>query len=184
MQEKEQGREPLQQKYSGFLSSLTEKWAKKKAWRQTEKSKAVKCSISFVRNVLSLSCYSGQNHFWGKTSWESNFSDALIKNITFAQVSQLLNTVFVEIVSSKFMSLYTCIQALITCTIIHSSSFSLALLTSSKLYLLIDFSSVGDHLIRLCVLLCLYPLCTPVLSLYWYDLEMSKPSPFLCVQGM
>lgn len=26
MQEKEQGREPLQQKYTGLLSSLTEKW--------------------------------------------------------------------------------------------------------------------------------------------------------------
>lgn len=76
------------------------------------------------------------------------------------------------------MSLYTCIQALITCTLIYSNSFSSALLTSSKLYLLIDFSSVGDHLIRLCVLLCLYPLCTPVLSLYWCDLGMSKPSPF------
>lgn len=31
MQEKEQGREPLQQKYTGLLSSLTEKWGGGKA---------------------------------------------------------------------------------------------------------------------------------------------------------
>lgn len=93
-------------------------------------------------------------------------------------LKQLLNTVFVEIVSGKFMSLYTYMQALITCTIIHSNNFSLALLTPSKLYLFIDLSSGGDPLIKLYVLLCLYPLCTPVLSLYWCDLGMSKPSPF------
>lgn len=94
MQEKEQGREPLQQKYTGLLSSLTEKWGgggrlHSFIWRlRLKKSKTIQFFLSFVRDVLSLPCYSGQNHSWGTTSWESDFSDTLIKNIAFEQVSQ------------------------------------------------------------------------------------------------
>lgn len=58
-------------------------------WRlRLKKSKTIQFFISFVRDVLSRPCYSGQNHSWGTTSWESDFSDTLIKNIAFEQVSQ------------------------------------------------------------------------------------------------
>lgn len=185
MQEKEQGREPLQQKYTGLLSSLTEKWGGGEGctalsgdldWKKVKQYNfffllwEMFCPfLAIVGKITPGAQLAGNQTFqihWLRTLHLNRF------------LKQLLNTVFVEIVSGKFMSLYTYMQALITCTIIHSNNFSLALLTPSKLYLFIDLSSGGDPLIKLYVLLCLYPLCTPVLSLYWCDLGMSKPSPF------
>lgn len=100
-------------------------------WRlRLKKSKTIQFFISFWEMFCPFLAIVGKITPGAQLAGNQTFQIHWLRTLHLNRfLKQLLNTVFVEIVSGKFMSLYTYMQALITCTIIHSNNFSLALLT-------------------------------------------------------